>query len=210
MLRYVLPLLMLLGLLQAGTADAALSAADHAEIDRAEIYLNALVTLRAHFLQVAPDGSVSEGTLSLSRPGHMRLDYDPPSQIMMIANSSFLIYRDKQLDNASYIPIDSTPAGLLIKPQLKLNSDGLLVTGVSRHPGVVEISVTQAADPKQGRITLVFTDGPYQLRQWNVVDGQGQITSVSLTDAHMDAKFAKDWFEFVDPKGSEWWANKKN
>jgi outer membrane lipoprotein-sorting protein len=195
--------------LTAGDALAALSATDHADIVRAEAYLNNIVTLKARILQVSPDGSTVEGTLSLARPGHLRLDYDAPSPIMLIANRNFLIYRDKDLDNTSYIPIDSTPAGLLIRPVVKLNEDGLQVTGVGRHPGVIEITVTQSSDPKQGRITLLFSEAPFQLRQWLVLDSQGQTTSVALFDPHTDAKFDKDWFEFQDNKGSEWWANRK-
>jgi outer membrane lipoprotein-sorting protein len=188
-----------LGLAVPGRA-ATLSAADRADIARAESYLNAITTLRARFLQVAPDGSTSEGSFSLSRPGHLRLDYDPPSAVVIYGDSNWLVYRDKQLDQTSYVDIDSTPAGLLIKPQLTLQGDGLAVTGVTHRPGLLEITVIKQADPRQGRITLIFSEQPFQLRQWHVVDSQGQMTSVSLFDPHLDAKFDRDWFVYRDLK----------
>jgi outer membrane lipoprotein-sorting protein len=190
---------LMLGLAAPGRA-AAPSATDRTDIARAESYLNSITTLRARFLQVAPDGSTSEGSFSLSRPGHLRLDYDPPSAVVIYGDSNWLVYRDKQLDQTSYVDIDSTPAGLLIKPQLTLQGDGLAVTGVTHRPGVLEITVIKQADPRQGRITLIFSEQPFQLRQWHVVDAQGQMTSVSLFDPHLDAKFDRDWFVYRDLK----------
>jgi len=199
--RLRIAILIALALFCVRPAAAALSAADHGDIARAETYLNAITALRARFLQVAPDGSTSEGALSLLRPGHLRLDYDPPSAIVVFADSNWLVYRDKELDQTSYLDIDSTPAGLLIKPHLSLEGDGLAVTGVVRRPGVLEITVIKAADPRQGRITLIFSEQPFQLRQWHVIDAQGQSTSVSLFDPHTDAKFDANWFSYREIKG---------
>jgi outer membrane lipoprotein-sorting protein len=192
----VVPFLVLTGL----PARAALSGADHADIARAETYLNAVTTLKARFIQVAPDGSNVEGTVYLSRPGRMRLEYDPPSPILIIANHSWLIYHDKQLLQTSYVGIDSTPAGVLVKPQVQLDADGLAVTRVAHQPGMLDITVINKNDPAQGRITLIFTEAPFQLRQWQVVDGQGQLTTVSLFDAHAAVTLDDGLFEFHDPR----------
>ena len=193
----------LVGLLAslAAAASAAPKEADRADIGRAESYLNGITNLRARILQIAPDGSTAEGSLSLQRPGHLRLDYDAPSQIVVFADNNWLVYRDKQLDQTSYVDIDATPAGLLIKPHLSLDGEGQAVTAVGHKPGILEITVVKAADPKQGRITLIFSEAPFQLRQWQVVDAQGQLTTVSLSDAHTDAKFDPKWFTYRDIKG---------
>jgi outer membrane lipoprotein-sorting protein len=193
------PFLGLLALFVAASASAALTPTDQKEVDRAESYLNAVTILRARFLQVAPDGSTAEGTLSLSRPGKLRLDYDPPTPMIILANGDWLVYHDSQLDHTSYIDIDSTPAALLVKKDLHLNADGATVTNVAHRPGVVEISAVKEKDPRQGKITLVFTEAPYQLKQWLVTDPQGQTTTVSLSDAHTDAKFDPHIFQDRDP-----------
>ena len=189
----------LLALFAAASASAAPSAADQKEIDRAESYLNAITILRARFLQVAPDGSTAEGTLSLSRPGRLRLDYDPPTPMIILANGDWLVYHDSQLDHTSYVDIDSTPAALLVKKDLHLNTDGATVTGVAHKPGLVEISAVKEKDPRQGKITLIFTEAPYQLKQWLVTDAQGQVTTVSLYDPRTDAKFDPNIFRDRDP-----------
>jgi len=189
----------LLALFAAAAASAAPSAADQKEIDRAESYLNAITILRARFLQVAPDGSTAEGTLSLSRPGRLRLDYDPPTPMIILANGDWLVYHDSQLDHTSYVDIDSTPAALLVKKDLHLDKDGASVTGVVHKPGLVEISAVKEKDPRQGKITLIFTEAPYQLKQWLVTDAQGQVTTVSLYDPKTDVKFDPNIFRDRDP-----------
>src|SRR5262249_37609976 len=72
-----------------------LSAADKADIARVEAYLNALRTMQAHFLQVAENGATAQGQFYLSRPGKLRLEYDPPVPILMISEGrDFLIHYD--------------------------------------------------------------------------------------------------------------------
>ena len=187
----------------AGPAAAAVPASsDKAEIAKAEDYLNGVSTLRAHFLQVSPDGNTAEGTVYLSRPGHLRLEYDPPSPVLVIADGTFLIYYDKQLKQVSYVGLDSTPAGILVRPQVRLDGDDLKVTQVAHQPGVLDVTVIRKSDPGQGRITLVFTEQPFQLRQWQVTDPQGQVTTVSLFDAHSGIALNKDLFVFDDPRFS--------
>lgn len=186
-------------LLAAGSAYAALSPNDLKDVDRAETSLNAATTLRARFLQVAPDGSTAEGTLSLSRPGKLRLDYDPPTPLIILANGDWLVYHDSQLDHTSYVDIDSTPAALLVKKDLHLNSDGATVTNVVHKPGVLEITAVKEKDPRQGKITLIFTEAPFQLKQWLVTDAQGQTTTVSLYNPRTDVKFDDHIFRDRDP-----------
>lgn len=201
--RYVLrtAAIALLVALLAGEGLAAPAAQDdEAEVRKAEDYLNAMHTLKAHFMQVSPDGGTAEGTVYLSRPGHMRLEYDPPAHALIVADGSWLIYYDKQLQQTSYTGLESTPAGVLLEPQVKLDGDDLEVTGVRHQPGLLEITVAKKSDSDQGRITLVFTNSPFQLKQWRVTDQQGQITLVALSDAHVDVSLDKDLFEFNDPQ----------
>lgn len=179
-----------------------LSAQDKADIERAETYLNAVTTLKARFLQVSPNGSSVEGDVYLSRPGRLRLQYDPPSPLLVVADGTFLIVHDRQLGEPSYIPLGSTPAGILVRPGVKLDGGDVAVTRVIRLPGVVRVSMVEAEDPAAGEITLVFSDKPFQLRQWQVKDAQNQITTVSLFEAQNGLSLDAKLFQFKDPKFS--------
>ena len=159
---------------------AALSDRDKADIAQAETYMNGITSLKAHFLQFSDVGGQAEGTAYLSRPGKLRLQYDPPSPLLLVADGSFLIVDDKRDDNPSYIPLNSTPAGILVRKHVDLTGGDVKVTKVAHQPGVVTLTMVSSDDPGQGQLALVFSERPFQLRQWQVIDAQGQVTTVSL------------------------------
>jgi len=60
-------------------ATAQTTAQDAADLARIEAYLNGVRSLRARFIQSAPNGGISQGVALLQRPGRMRFQYDPPT-----------------------------------------------------------------------------------------------------------------------------------
>ena len=82
---------------------AGLSERDRADVAAVEDYLNGFATLKAHFLQIADDGAQAEGTAYISRPGRLRLQYDPPAQLVLLADGTFLIVDDKRYPHPSYV-----------------------------------------------------------------------------------------------------------
>lgn len=178
---------------------AALSEAQKDSVAKAEAYLNDIRTLKARFLQSAPDGGVSEGTFYLSRPGKLRLEYDPPTPLLIIGAYQLLVYHDTQLKQTTQVPINSTPAGVLVQPKINLQGSDLTVTGFSEQSGLDRITLVQTDDPQAGSITLIFTREPYQLRQWVVRDPQGQMTTITLSDARSGLAIDPKLFVFNDP-----------
>ena len=176
-----------------------LTAPNRTAVARIEAYLNSFATLKAHFLQIAQDGAQAEGTAYLSRPGHLRLQYDPPSPLLVVANGTFLIVYDKSMGNPSYIPLNSTPAGILVRRHIALDGKDLAITKISRNPGVISVTLVQTSDPGNGSLTLVFSTRPLQLRQWRVVDSEGKETTVSLYNVETGLPLKPKLFEFVDP-----------
>ena len=156
-----------------------LTAADRADLTRAQTYLNSITTLQSRFLQASSTGSFAEGTLTLSRPGKMRLEYDLPVQMLIVTDGTWLIYKDLELDQISYLPLNSTPAGIIVREKMSFFGDDMNVVGIERGPGVLGITVT-GEEPDAGSMTLVFADKPMALKKWIVIDPQGVKTSVSL------------------------------
>ena len=189
-----------LGLSGARAAEVqTLAAEDRADLDRIEAYLNTLNTVQARFVQIAPDGGAANGTVYMSRPGKMRIEYDPPVPVLVVANGLFLIFYDKQLEQISHIPLDSTPAGVLLRESIILDDD-IAVAGFERAPGVIRVALVDSADPDAGKLILTFGDAPLELRQWTVIDGQGQETRVGLLDAQFDLALDPELFVFRDPR----------
>ena len=173
-----------------------LSKQDVADLIRIEQHLNTSRTVRARILQVASDGSYAEGMLHIQRPGRMRLEYDPPNPTMIIADGINLIYVDRELEHATAVLLQLTSAELILREDLSLSSEDLLVTGFSRSPGVIRISLVHAKDPLEGRIMMVFSDKPLELRKWIVTDAQGIKTTVSLLGPEFGIKLDPDLFDF--------------
>jgi len=172
---------------------------DLADLARIERHLNGIKTMQARFLQISSDGSYSEGMIHLSRPGRMRIEYDPPSPIMVIADGSSLIYVDKEMKQATAVLLSLTPADLLLRENLSLNSEEILITGFKRSPGIIRVSLVKAESPLDGQLTLVFSDMPLELRKWAVNDAQGVKTTVSLLGSRFGIKVDKTLFDYEMP-----------
>ena len=178
----------------------ALTERETAAVKKAEAYLNAMGNLEARFLQVNPDGGVVEGDLFVARPGKMRIQYDPPTPMLVVADGVWLIYVDKEVNEASYIDLDETPAGLLLKKDLSFTGAGVVLKGVTLGPGTVEITAAQKKSEAQGRVTFVFADAPFELRQWRVLDAQNKEVTVTLFDARTGGALDKTLFEYAKPE----------
>ncbi len=186
---------------RAATPDSKLSAQDTADAARVEQYLNSVHSVVARFMQVASDGSAVQGSFYLERPGKMRIQYDKPNPLLMVASGIYLTVYDPELKQTTYLPIDSTPAYFLVKD--KITSDDVTVTKVEHGKDSLRVTLHEAGHPDQGRLTLVFSDNPLQLRKWTVIDRDGKQIEVALLDALFNTHLDPDVFKFVDPSPSK-------
>jgi len=196
MLRRTMLVLTATAALCAALPAYALNDAETAALKKAEAYLNTIKTLKARFLQVNPDGGSHEGDFYLSRPGKMRLVYDPPTPMLMVADGAFLIYVDTEMNDASHIGLGDTPAGILLKENMSFSDPAVKLGGVKLGPGTIEITASMAKDPGAGKLTMVFSDGPLELRQWRVIDPQNKEVTVTLFDAKQGVTLDKELFRY--------------
>ena len=173
--------LLAVGLALPGSVGAAVSADDQAELQAIEAYLNDLTTLQATFSQIAPNGELSTGRLYYRRPDKMRLEYDPPNEILIVANDWQVVYVDRKLDQVTGLFTSQTPLGFLLADEIRLSGD-VTVDAVRRAPLEIAVTVSETDDPDQGQVTLVFERQPITLRRWSVVDAQGLETLIVLND----------------------------
>jgi len=71
-------------------AAVTLTPQDNADLQRVAGYLNSIRTMYAKFRQVASGGGVATGQLWMARPGRMRFEYDPPNQILLLADMFYV------------------------------------------------------------------------------------------------------------------------
>ena len=179
------------------TAQTTLSDTDEANVERALRYLNGISTLRARFVQVSSNGTYAEGEVLLQRPGKMRFEYDPPVPALLIANGLSLLYYDRELKEASFLPLWETPLWFLIREEVRL-SDDMRIETVEQARGLLRVALRDAGNPDIGEVTLIFEDLPLALRKWQVVDAQGVLTEVALVNPRFGVEIDPAAFEYSD------------
>jgi outer membrane lipoprotein-sorting protein len=169
-----------------------------AALQRIEGYLNGLRSLRSTFLQVNPDGAQVTGQLYYQRPDKMRLDYDPPSPIQIVANGSQVLYHDRKLKQVSHLFVSQTPLAFLLQEDIRF-AGGVTVADFRVANGEVVVTVVETDQPDQGAVSLVFGQAPLVLRRWVVVDAQGLTTRIQLQDLEQDVALDEKLFALCDP-----------
>lgn len=177
---------------------AVLSDADQAMVASVGRYLNSLRTLKARFLQVAPDGKTSQGTMWLERPGRMRFEYDKPSPLLLVAGHGVVVFHDSQLDQTTRIEVSRTPLGLLLADSITLSGD-VTLTDFRHPPGQLMLTLVRTKTPGEGSLTLLLNEAPLALTGWIVVDAQGQETRIAMSHVQLGGEFDQSLFTFTDP-----------
>lgn len=201
----LLPALVVLGTPAAAPAQSAASPSqqeaafpDKRDILRkAEESLQGIRTMTGRFMQVSSTGAQAEGAVALQRPGRMRLEYDPPTPVLVVADGRFLIYVDEKLNQVSHLPLNQTPAGILLRDNVSFSDPEITVTDVRQGGGVVEIDVAMTNDRAAGLMTMVFADKPFELRQWRITDAQGVETAVTLYNVRTGVELNQALFAHI-------------
>ncbi|MEL6476661.1 MAG: outer membrane lipoprotein carrier protein LolA [Pseudomonadota bacterium] len=173
------------------------AAQNAADLLRISNYLNGLGSLEGNFVQVGPDGDLSEGTFYLRRPGRMRFEYEPPNRALIIADGVWVGVCDPQVQTVDRFPLSETPLDLLLRDRVDLRKEGA-VEAIDRSAGQLRVRAIDPDAPEQGSITMVFADNPLELRQWIVVDNQGLTTTVALSETRANVKLGGELFFIED------------
>ena len=165
-----------MGVIFAGSA-----AAD--EVTRAEAWFNKIKSIEADFVQVASDGTSAEGKLLFRRPSQMKITYrkeDGGKGLQLITSKIWLhVDRPDEKLLTSY-PLSETPLSLILAARSHCGQMGMRRGSNSSSAGVMQILVAKEEGEGAGQLTLEFSEKPFQLRRWIVVDAAGIQTSVTL------------------------------
>ena len=174
-----------------------LSPDDVSVITRVEAYLNQFTTVRARFVQLSSDGNFAEGEVFLQRPGKMRFEYDPPTPVLLIADGSSLLYYDKELKSATFVPLEETPLWFIMRPTVTL-THRTEITGIVEDATTLSVSLRDEDKGDAGEVTLVFKEDPMALEKWVVTDAQGISVQVALVNPEFDIPVDDELFQYGD------------
>jgi outer membrane lipoprotein-sorting protein len=144
--------------------------------------LNAMGSLVGDFTQISADGRRRAGKLYVMRPGKLRFDYNPPSQLEVVSDGSNVAVIDKRVPQQDVYGINQTPLKFLVSERIDVTRDTKVI-GVRREKDEVILDIedknTVAGTSK---IRIHFNGESFQLRRWTVTDPQGVPTTVQLAN----------------------------
>jgi len=177
---------------------APLTAQDTAELQKIAAYLDGIHTMTARFEQATASGGAATGYVWLARAGKMRFQYDPPNELLLLADAFYLYSWDPDLKQMTKVGLKSTPAWFLLRQPISF-TDGVVVTRFEHSGNTVRVTVVESAEPDAGSLTMVFTENPLMLRQWSVVDQRGRVTNVALSEVQYGMALDQKLFQYHDP-----------
>jgi outer membrane lipoprotein-sorting protein len=173
---------------------AAMPSMANDDVTRAETWFNKIRTISADFVQVASDGTSAEGKLAFRRPSRMKITYGKGDKLQLITSTVWLhVDRPGERLLTSY-PISETPLSLILAEKVSLRPDGYETRVLPTIAGVVRIQIGKDDGEGAGRLTLEFSEKPFQFRRWIVLDAAGIETSVTLQNIVYDQPIANEAF----------------
>jgi outer membrane lipoprotein-sorting protein len=166
-----------------------------AQAGRISGYLSSLQNLSGNFVQVGPDGSRSTGSFFIQKPGKVRFEYDPPSQIAIVADGSSVVVRDNKLATQDLYPLSQTPLRFLLSDRIDLMKDTNVVS-VTADDMFVSVTIEEK-QPLVGtsRLMLMLGAKDNQLKQWTITDPQGYDTTIAVYNLDTNRKVDPSLFK---------------
>jgi len=175
------------------SAVCAQSATDIAQVEN---YLNGVSAMQADFVQMASNGATSEGKLYISKPSKLRMEYAPPTDVLIVGNGKEIIFHDRELDQVTNIDYEDVPGTKILTETIKIDGHVLKVTDFYKDSGTTTVTLESATEKDMRPITLVFSNKPFELKQWKIIDPQGVEVTLSLYDMHTNEALDENLFSY--------------
>ncbi len=168
-------------------------AQDARTLDEVSKYLNQLKIIKGRFLQVNNNGSRIRGKYYLQRPGFIRFDYDGTDDLVMADGTNIGVFDAKSNSGVKKYPLRTTPLRFLLNDKIDLRGSGA-ATDTSNDGKETSVELRDPKRPKDGGLTLVFSNRPPALARWVTRDKRGQRTTVVLETLEKSKRFDRNFF----------------
>jgi len=150
-------------------------------VTQAEQWLQNLNSAQARFTQIDYLGRELRGTFYINRPGRLRFEYDEPVTDHIVADGTMIYFYDGDSKQASSAPIGMTLADFILRPDVHM-SKTVKIESVRTRDSMVEITLSQRDHPGTGQLILGFSQSPFALKNWRIIDTQGLTTDIILSN----------------------------
>ncbi len=174
-----------------------------ADLAAVQAHLRAVTTMTAAFAQTDRAGKVLTGQLTLKRPGKIRFQYQPGVPVLIVGDGGALIFIDYSVRQVQRWPIGNSPLGVLLDPSKDLTRFARVVA--TADPRVLLAEARDPRHPEYGTLTLAFAreagaPAGLRLQGWIALDGQGNRTSVRLSNQRFNVAVGDEAFRWRDPR----------
>jgi outer membrane lipoprotein-sorting protein len=166
-------------------------ASDDELLKKIQDYLNGIKSMQATMSQINPDKGTQTGKIFLKRDpnlsyGKLRLEYQPPATDLIVVDGEQLQHIDLKTREISSYSVDNTPASFLLKKNLRFG-ENVRVQSVDKYGDVVQVTLINFGDSGGMSLRIDLTTKPFlKLIGWQVYDGQGNLTTVSLKNVQIN------------------------
>ena len=149
-------------------------------------YLNSFTTAEGQFTQINADGTISTGTIFIKRPGRIRFEYNPPEESLVVAGGGQVaIFDPRSNSGPDRYPLSQTPLSIILERNIDFTRTDM-VAGHTSDGTTTTVTVQDPDHPEYGKIQMIYTSSPIELRQWIITDDTDQRTTVILGDLAKD------------------------
>lgn len=163
-------------------------------LNRVSGYLSGVQTMVGNFVQVGPDGSRTEGTFYIQKPGKVRFEYNPPSPIDVIADGSAVVVRNRDLATQDLWPLRETPLRYLLADHIDLMRDTNVISVSADDKFITVVIEEKQMVVGTTKLMIMFDAKTSTLKQWTVTDPQGLDTTVAVYNLDTTKKPSPDLF----------------
>jgi outer membrane lipoprotein-sorting protein len=163
-------------------------------LDRISLYLSSVQTLVGTFVQIGPDGARTTGSFYVQKPGKVRFAYNPPSPIDVVADGSYVVVRNRDLDTQDLWRLSQTPLRYLLADHIDLLHDTDVISVSTDDKFATVVIEENQIMVGTSRLTIMFDVKDLTLKQWTVTDPQGLNTTVAVFNLDTTKKPDPDMF----------------
>jgi outer membrane lipoprotein-sorting protein len=162
---------------------------------------NQMQTMQGQFFQIGPGpNELSEGEFFFARPGLLRLNYYPPSQLVVISNGNVMSVDDRARGTQNFYRLARTPLAPILAPTTNLTSEDLVRDVILDREEFIILVLATADDGSW--LSLYFDRQTYDLRQWVTVDARGNTITFVMYETEINQPVDGEYFRILNFRGS--------
>ncbi len=171
-------------------------------VEKVNNALNSIQTLQAEVCHAHNGKVASKGSLSLKRPGKVRLSYKRPAPYFFVSDGTTCVYMDAVTEKPLYVPPERLPLSFLLGPKTDLRKY-FYIKNIQTTNGQYVFDV-EILDTKI-KLQLIFSAEGF-LDGWHMIDFEGNDVRVRLINKKINLSLQDDLFVF---KQKPRWHNTK-